>query len=100
NIRMNFDHDWVQSRVGLWLRSFFDHDFVFVADSSYALIYALLGRNSGEPTWLSTLGPDLAPTLSFVRSPTAAPPYRGMQISESDHSAGSSSNRAVLLQTV
>ena len=29
----SFDHDWVQRRVGLWLKNFFDHDFVFVADS-------------------------------------------------------------------
>ena len=33
NVRTNFDQAWVQSNVGLWLKNFFDHDFVFVADS-------------------------------------------------------------------
>ena len=32
SIRDEFDQDWVQRRVGLWLKNFFDHDFVFVAD--------------------------------------------------------------------
>ena len=33
-IRINFDAEWVQIYVGLRLQSFFDHDFVFVADAS------------------------------------------------------------------
>ncbi len=40
-IRAKFDPDWVQRRVGRWLETYFDHDFVFVADASDRLIYAL-----------------------------------------------------------
>ncbi len=49
-IRDQFDRDWVHNRIGLWLKNYFDHDFVFVADGSDRLTYALLGRNSVEPT--------------------------------------------------
>ena len=28
-IRTNYDADWVQRRVGRWLETYFDHDFVF-----------------------------------------------------------------------
>ena len=33
-IRAKYDPDWVQRRVGRWLETFFDHDFVFVADAT------------------------------------------------------------------
>src|SRR5262245_10515547 len=53
SIRVNFDPAWVQRHVGLWLKTFFDHDFVFVADGSDRLTYALLGRNSVDPNWFN-----------------------------------------------
>ncbi|MES1154873.1 MAG: CHASE4 domain-containing protein, partial [Pseudorhodoplanes sp.] len=67
HIRSNFNRDWIQDHVGLRLRSFFDHDFVFVADSSDKLVYALLGHSSVEPRWFNSILPELAPTVDYVR---------------------------------
>ncbi len=44
-IRVAFDREWVQTYVGLRLQSFFEHDFVFIADASDRFIYASLGSS-------------------------------------------------------
>ncbi len=79
----SFDHDWVQRRVGLWLKNFFDHDFVFVADSRDSLVYALLGRSSVDPGWFNSILPELAPTVDYVRGRAGKNPDRAIRISES-----------------
>jgi diguanylate cyclase (GGDEF)-like protein len=81
HIRDRFDHDWVHNRIGLWLKNYFDHDFVFVADSQNHLSYALLGRNSVEPRWFNSIMPELAPTLDFVRGRNAEP-NNALRVSE------------------
>src|SRR5215475_7823674 len=45
-IRLNFDAEWVQVYIGSRLQSFFDHDFVFIADGSDKFVYASLGHHS------------------------------------------------------
>ncbi|MGE3870312.1 MAG: putative bifunctional diguanylate cyclase/phosphodiesterase [Pseudorhodoplanes sp.] len=83
SIRDRFDIEWVQRRIGLWLKSFFDHDFVFVADPSDRMVYALLGKSSVDPQWFNSILPELAPTLDFVRRRTGSNPDRGIRIADS-----------------
>jgi diguanylate cyclase (GGDEF)-like protein len=71
-IRAQYDADWVQRRVGLWLQTYFDHDFVFVADGSDQLIYALLAHRSVDPNWFNTIRPDVTPVIDLVRGRVAA----------------------------
>lgn len=99
-IRDQFDHDWMHNRVGLWLRNSFDHDFVFVADSSNKLVYALLGRNSVEPKWFNSILPELAPTLDYIRGTHADGHLNGaVRISEPRKPADiQHPNRATLIQ--
>jgi diguanylate cyclase (GGDEF)-like protein len=66
-IRVSFDADWVQVYVGLRLQSFFDHDFVFVADSTDRFLYASLGNRSVDPNWFNSVRPDLKPVLDLLR---------------------------------
>jgi diguanylate cyclase (GGDEF)-like protein len=66
-IRVNFDPEWVQIYVGMRLQSFFDHDFVFVADPADRFLYASLGHRSVDPNWLSTVTPDVRPVLDQLR---------------------------------
>jgi diguanylate cyclase (GGDEF)-like protein len=66
-IRVSFDADWVQVYVGLRLQSFFDHDFVFVADPSDRFLHASLGRRSVDPNWFNSIRPDLKMVLDRVR---------------------------------
>jgi diguanylate cyclase (GGDEF)-like protein len=65
-IRVNFDAEWVQVYVGLRLQSFFDHDFVFLADASDRFLYASLGNRSVDPSWFNSVRPDLKPVLDLL----------------------------------
>jgi diguanylate cyclase (GGDEF)-like protein len=100
SIRRTYDRDWVQRRIGLWLRSFFDHDFVFVANSADQLIYALLGRDSVNPVWFNSILPELAPTINYVRGPAGATPSGGVRIGNERPDMGEQLNRGALMQTV
>ncbi len=81
-IREQFDHDWTHNRVGLSLRNSFEHDFVFVADSTDKLVYALLGRNSVEPGWFNSILPELAPTLNYIHGRSAGQLNNAVRIFE------------------
>ncbi len=99
SVRVKFDRNWTQEHVGLWLKTFFDHDFVFVADSSDNLVYALLGRDSVEPRWFNTLLPELAPTLDYVRGRTGAKPSGAIRIYDATRAgAEPEPKRAALVQ--
>jgi diguanylate cyclase (GGDEF)-like protein len=71
-IRVNFDPDWVQTYVGSRLQSFFDHDFVFIADASNRFLYASLGLRSVDPNWFNSIRPDVKGVIDIVRG-TAEP---------------------------
>ncbi len=81
-IHDQFDREWVHYRLGLWLKHYFDHDFVFVTDGSDTLTYALLGRNSVEPRWFNSIVPELAPTSDYIRGRVGAYPKAAVLISE------------------
>ena len=81
-IRDQFDRDWVHNRVGLWLKHYFEHDFVFVADNADTLTYALLGRNSVEPRWFNSIVPELAPTIDYIRGRVGEEPKGAIRIAE------------------
>jgi sensor domain CHASE-containing protein len=67
NIRLHFDSNWVQNRLGMRLQTLFDQDFVFVADASDQFVYALLGNRSVDPNWFNSIKPDLMPVLELER---------------------------------
>jgi diguanylate cyclase (GGDEF)-like protein len=71
NIRVRYDAAWVQSRVGLRLQSLHDQDFVFVADPSDKLVYALLGNRSVDPNWFNSTRHELLPVLDLLRGRAA-----------------------------
>lgn len=81
-IRDQFDREWIHYRVGLWLKHYFDHDFVFIADGTDTLTYALLGRNSVEPRWFNSIVPELAPTIDYIRGRAGSDPNGAIRISE------------------
>lgn len=67
HIRIKFDHDWAEQRVGLWLETFFNHDYIFVFDGADKPIYSLIGRHAMESKWIDTARPELGAVLDFMR---------------------------------
>ncbi|HKY85372.1 MAG TPA: EAL domain-containing protein [Pseudorhodoplanes sp.] len=98
SIRNEFDQDWIQLRVGLWLKNFFDHDFVFVADAKGDFVYALLGRTSVDPRWFNSILPELAPTIDYVRGRAGASPDRAIRITEFARADQLTATRVALVQ--
>ena len=67
NIRVRFDSAWVHERVGIWLETFFQHDYIFVFDSENKPIYSAAGRSAAETAWVYSAKPELAPLLGYMR---------------------------------
>ena len=65
NIRVKFDPAWIEQRVGLWLETYFDHDFIFIFDGNDKPIYTQIGRRAAEPLWLDQAQPDLEGVVDF-----------------------------------
>jgi diguanylate cyclase (GGDEF)-like protein len=70
-IAQAFDEDWVRTYIDTRLRSFFDHDFVFIADAAGRLIFASHGVNDVDPEWLQSVRRDLQPVLDQLHSSKA-----------------------------
>jgi diguanylate cyclase (GGDEF)-like protein len=100
SIRRQFDPKWAQMRVGLRLQSYFDQDFVFIADASDKFIYALLGQRSVDPNWFNSIQPDLKPVLDVVRERAPADDVNALNaLPGAEGIAGSRGHRAVRLQS-
>ena len=72
NIRVKFNPDWARQRVGVWLETFFEHDYVLVFDGQDKVVYSLAGRRANDPYWLTSAPADLAPVLDFMRGRNAS----------------------------
>ncbi|MGA2567382.1 MAG: EAL domain-containing protein [Pseudolabrys sp.] len=67
NIRVKYDPDWVKQRVGRWLKTYFDHDHVFVFDGSGKPVYSQIDRNALDSLWFEAALPDLQSVLDYMR---------------------------------
>jgi diguanylate cyclase (GGDEF)-like protein len=86
-IRVNFDPDWVQTYLGSRLQSFFEHDFVFVADPSDRFLYALPGNRSVDPNWFNLAPPDAQSMLDLLRGRSGADADHAFALSSADEPA-------------
>ena len=67
NIRVKYDPDWVKQRVGFWLKTYFDHDHVFVFDASDKPVYSQFDRHALDPSWFEAALPDMQSVLDYMR---------------------------------
>jgi len=72
NVRVNYDPVWAKQRVGLWLKTYFDHDYVFIFDGSNKPVFSQLGRSDLDASWLDSALADLESVLAFMRGRNAA----------------------------
>jgi diguanylate cyclase (GGDEF)-like protein len=70
NIRVKFDRAWAKQRVGTWLETFFDHDYVSVFDANDNRLCSMAGPRVANPDLLQSIQPDQAAVLSFMRGTT------------------------------
>ena len=82
NVRVKLDHDWVERRVGLWLETFFEHNYVFVIDPSDRLIYARGSRAPIDNAFYQQVLPSLKPALDLLRGRTQATPAEKQHTTE------------------
>ncbi len=66
NIRDHFNFHWADNQVGLWLQTFFNHDYVFIFDGQGEPIYTRAGNDGISPTWLHAIVPDLRSMLAYM----------------------------------
>jgi diguanylate cyclase (GGDEF)-like protein len=67
NIRVKFDSNWANRRVGLSLETYFDHDYVVIFDANDHPIYSQLGHRPVEASSFEQALPDLLPVLNYMR---------------------------------
>ncbi len=67
HIRLEFNPNWVGERVGRWLQSFFDHDYVFIFDGADRPRFASALGVVVSQSWLDAVLPDIKPVLDYMR---------------------------------
>ena len=85
----------LQQRVGLWIKTLQDHDFVVIADEMDRLVYAVVGSGNEAPAWMNSTFPELTPLLDHLRGRTSTPPRQVIRLgifgkAQEDFSAASS----------
>jgi diguanylate cyclase len=67
NIRRAFDPEWAKQRVGAWLETYFDHDYIFIFDRKDDLVFSVVGYRPAETQWLASARPGLISVVDYMR---------------------------------
>jgi sensor domain CHASE-containing protein len=67
NIRNSFDPEWAKQRVGIWLETYFDHDYIFIFDRNDALAFSAAGHRPADAKWIAMARPGLNLVLDYMR---------------------------------
>jgi len=70
NIRVERNLPWIQQRIGQWLETYFDHQFVFVIDASDHFIDSLVDHDAVDTGDMQAVHSDLRPLLDYLRGRT------------------------------
>jgi diguanylate cyclase (GGDEF)-like protein len=86
NIRTDRNLSWIQQRIGQWLETFFDHEFVLVIDEQDRFLDALANTKSEPMTHeqLDAVQAELTPLIGFLRGRTAELPRGAITILRTD----------------
>jgi diguanylate cyclase len=67
NIRVKYDPAWANRNVGLWLKTYFDHNYVFIFDGYDKPVFSQFGREALNATWSDAALADLEAVLAYMR---------------------------------
>jgi len=99
NLRVNFDPEWAQQHVGIWMETFFEHDYVFVFDAHDTPVYAMPGRSSAEPTWSQSTQPALGSLLDYMRGREVVLP-NAIRLNQTNTTEGGSHPQAAVIRQI
>jgi diguanylate cyclase len=85
---LHYDAHWVHLRVGLRLKTFFEHDHVFMLDPADRFIYALRGRESVEASLFGDALAALDTVVSDLRGRGLPRPGAQLEAAELDPATG------------
>ncbi|HET7681716.1 MAG TPA: EAL domain-containing protein [Xanthobacteraceae bacterium] len=88
NIRVERNLPWVQHRIGQWLETYFDHEFVFVIDEQDRFLDSRANLNRElSPEQQEAVPDDLKPLAAYLRGRSAEIPHGTMTILRTDRVA-------------
>ena len=67
NIRRAFDPEWAKQRVGAWLETYFDHDYIFIFDRKDDLAFSVVGHRPADAKWFASARPGLISVIDYMR---------------------------------
>jgi diguanylate cyclase (GGDEF)-like protein len=67
NICRVFDPAWARQRVGVWLETYFDHDYIFIFDRKDDLAFSMVGHKPADMKWFEDARPDLISVIDYMR---------------------------------
>jgi diguanylate cyclase len=67
NIRRVFDPEWAKQRVGAWLETYFDHDYIFIFDRKDDLAFSMVGHRPADTKWFASARPGLISVIDYMR---------------------------------
>ena len=67
NIRRVFDPEWARQRVGAWLETYFDHDYIFIFDRKDNLALSMVGHKPADMKWFAGARPGLISVIDYMR---------------------------------
>jgi len=89
HVRRSFDAEWARQRVGSWLATYFDHDYVFIIGPGDELISSTVGHRFSDMKWFATARPGLAPVINHMRGrdPSLTTAIRLDRMAQADNAA-------------
>ena len=66
NIKLRSEGMWVQRRLGQWLTSFFEHDYVFIIAANDTSSYSNVKNFDSGSGWFATARTDIAPIVDYL----------------------------------
>jgi diguanylate cyclase len=67
NIRRVFDPAWARQRVGMWLETYFDHDYIFIFDRKDDLTFSMVRHKPADMKWFEGARPGFMSVINYMR---------------------------------
>ena len=99
HVRIQYDAEWVKTRVGYWLKTYFDHDHVFIFDGNDQPLFSQFDRQAIDPSWFEAAMPDMRFVLDYMHGRNI--PLRGaVRLPGTDSGAEGAHAQAAVIRNI